>query len=399
MDPTASASPPTTTTDGDEPRTLKAVWAEAESKRLALENTSFPPNSPDYSDAVSAVVRLYNEAIGLISTLSLFSPNESAEDLTTSNLPFLLANFHLAEATQRLPGPTPPERKRILASARDAYERFLHQLDSYGLLSPEHKKLLERYDDEPEKFSTVPASADPAARRAAKIANLQAEKQLKARLEFLRSRPGYGDPDAEGSGTAGAGIGDEDAVRETHLAHLNYSVHMTFQALEGLNRELEVLAMAPPPPPPGAAGAAMGPAPPPDLRDRRRPDGRAPDNTARLDTPLTQGSSGLINRGGPLLSRDGKPLQPFTLVNSRQEIAKGVFRPGHNLPTMTIDEYLEEERRRGGIIEGGGEASWKQPEPDEDNMEKADEETMKARAWDEFVEANPKGSGNTLNRG
>ena len=29
----------------------------------------------------------------------------------------------------------------------------------------------------------------------------------------------------------------------------------------------------------------------------------------------------------------------------------------------------------------------------------SDEETIKARAWDEFVEANPKGSGNTLNRG
>jgi hypothetical protein len=57
---------------------------------------------------------------------------------------------------------------------------------------------------------------------------------------------------------------------------------------------------------------------------------------------------------------------------------------------MTIDEYLEEERRRGGIIEGGGAQSGARPEPDEDNMEKADEETMKARAWDEFTEANPK---------
>jgi immunoglobulin-binding protein 1 len=66
---------------------------------------------------------------------------------------------------------------------------------------------------------------------------------------------------------------------------------------------------------------------------------------------------------------------------------------------MTIDEYLEEEKRRGGIIEGGGEASGIRPEPDEDNYEKADEETIKAREWDEFVEANPKGSGNTLNRG
>jgi hypothetical protein len=66
---------------------------------------------------------------------------------------------------------------------------------------------------------------------------------------------------------------------------------------------------------------------------------------------------------------------------------------------MSIDEYLEEERKRGGIIEGGGEASGIIAEPDEDDYEKGEAETLKARAWDEYVEANPKGSGNTLNRG
>jgi immunoglobulin-binding protein 1 len=66
---------------------------------------------------------------------------------------------------------------------------------------------------------------------------------------------------------------------------------------------------------------------------------------------------------------------------------------------MSIDEYLEEERRRGGIIDGGGNAQENQPAPDEDNMEAVDAATMKAREWDEFVEANPKGAGNTLNRG
>jgi hypothetical protein len=66
---------------------------------------------------------------------------------------------------------------------------------------------------------------------------------------------------------------------------------------------------------------------------------------------------------------------------------------------MSIDEYLEEERRRGGIIDGGGPQSQIRPQVDEDDMEAADRETMKAREWDEYVEANPKGSGNTLNRG
>ena len=66
---------------------------------------------------------------------------------------------------------------------------------------------------------------------------------------------------------------------------------------------------------------------------------------------------------------------------------------------MSIDDYLEEEKRRGGIIDGGGNANAPQPEPDEDNVEQVDAATMKAREWDEFVEANPKGAGNTLNRG
>ena len=77
----------------------------------------------------------------------------------------------------------------------------------------------------------------------------------------------------------------------------------------------------------------------------------------------------------------------------------GVFRPDHSLPTMTIDEYLEEEMRRGGIVDGGGAGDGRQAEPDEDDDRWVDAETMKAREWDEFKEANPRGSGNKLNRG
>jgi len=135
-----------------------------------------------------------------------------------------------------------------------------------------------------------------------------------------------------------------------------------------------------------------------DRRERNGANGSSSGNhySDRLDPPVSRLLSG---NSGPILSQSGKPLKPFTLLDTRQSLQQGVFKPGHNLPTMTIDEYLEEERRRGGIIEGGGEASGRMPEPDEDNYEKADEETMKAREWDEFVEANPKGSGNTLNRG
>lgn len=141
--------------------------------------------------------------------------------------------------------------------------------------------------------------------------------------------------------------------------------------------------MAPPPSRPTLESLSR------DHRERAGLRGSAannPEYSERLDrTDLLSSAN-----AGPILSANGKPLRPFTLLDSRQTLKNGVFKPGHNLPTMTIDEYLEEERARGGIIEGGGEASGIVPEPDEDNIAKADEETMKAREWDEYVESNPK---------
>jgi len=179
---------------------------------------------------------------------------------------------------------------------------------------------------------------------------------------------------------------DEQALRDLHMTNLALMVHQTFQSLESIAQELHILSLAPPMPPPGQVSQA------PDEREAGR---RNRENYSdRLDSQLPG-----LKWSGPILSSDGKPLRPFTMLDTRQRLQQGVFRPDHSLPTMTIDEYLEEERRRGGIIEGGGEQSGIRPEIDEDDLEKADEETMKARAWDEFKEDNPKGSGNTLNRG
>lgn len=131
-----------------------------------------------------------------------------------------------------------------------------------------------------------------------------------------------------------------------------------------------------------------------DIRKRNEADQNG--YSERLDPPLSQ----LLNGGkhGPILNRDGRPMQPFTLLDRRSQLQQGVFGYGHNLPTMTIDDYLEEEKRRGNFVQGGEQSGATQV-IDEDDLDRADEETMKARAWDEFKEANPRGSGNTLNRG
>lgn len=148
------------------------------------------------------------------------------------------------------------------------------------------------------------------------------------------------------------------------------------QGLEIISLELDILSRAPPP--------NSLQSPDADLRSQGRnnpTDGYSDKVDINIASTL---------KGGALLSSTGKPLRPFTLLDSRERLKAGVFKSGHNLPTMTIDEYLEEERRRGGIIEGGGEKSGLKPEPDEGDYEKADAETMKAREWDEFKEANPR---------
>lgn len=169
-----------------------------------------------------------------------------------------------------------------------------------------------------------------------------------------------------------------------YLTEIESYANRTFQSLDLVTQELNILSQA-------RFATSETVQHPPDSRDNDRKAGDG--YSDRLDGPLAQ-----ARRGGPLLSTSGKPLQPFTLTDKRTQLRDGVFRPGHNLPTMSIDEYLEEERRRGGIIEGGGNNA-PAPEIDEDNMALADAETIKAREWDEFKESNPKGSGNTLNRG
>ncbi|OPB38250.1 hypothetical protein A0O28_0013540 [Trichoderma guizhouense] len=346
----------------DEPQSLRAVFEAAEDKRQEV-NEAPSATSPKYAEDLAAALKLYTQALEQISALSLFSANEGLEDVATSSLPYLLVDFYFAELVQRTPHLGPKERLQVLSRARASYEKFLSAVDGYGLVTGPYGKLLERYRDDEEAFAAV--AGDMAAKREAKIANFKAEKALKEKLQILKRNPRYLDH------------GDEELVREVHVTSIQFAIHNTFQALDSLNREVPLLRSAPSP---TAAPKSSSDDP--------------TDTSFRLDQPLSQLRAGA---SGPLLSTKGKPLQPFTLVGSRADLARGVFRPGHNLPTMSIDEYLEEEKRRGGILEGGTEPP--KQELDEDDMEAVDRATYKARQWDDFTDDNRKGSGNTLNMG
>ncbi|KAF2873407.1 type 2A phosphatase-associated protein 42 [Massariosphaeria phaeospora] len=353
-----------------EPQSIRALFSTAERTREEL-SSAYETNSPTFQEKLTTAIATYEQCLKLSEQISLFSPNETLDDVSSSDLQYMASSYHLAELVQKITSDV-AARKLNLLTARGHYERFLKLLDSYDVLEKPDATLFEAYIEDRNAFSTA-STRDAAARRDAKIARFRQEKELKKKLAYLRQNPKLAE-------------NDEQMVRELYLTDLTFMVHQTFQSLESIAQELQIISLAPPAPPHDQDVSA------PDGRQ----DGRGDRNkySDRLDSQLPG-----LKYSGPILSSDGKPLRPFTLLDNRQKLQKGVFRPGHSLPTMSIDEYLEEEKRRGGIIEGGGEQSGIRPEPDEDNLLKADEETLKARAWDEFKEDNPKGSGNTLNRG
>ncbi|KAF1943057.1 type 2A phosphatase-associated protein 42 [Clathrospora elynae] len=354
----------------DEPQSLRGLFSRAERAREEL-SSSYETNSPTYQENLRTTIATYEECLDISEQVSLFSPNETLEDISSSDLQYMAINYHLAESVQKIFSTDVATRKQNLLRARGHYERFMKLLDAYDVLSKADAKLFETYTEDKNNFSTA-STRDAAARRDAKITRFREEKELKRKLEYLRQNPKLAEQ-------------DEQVVRELNLTNLAFMVHQTFASLESMAQELHIISLAPPAPPQGHGGQA------PDIRQ----DGRDKDGySERLD-----GQYAGLKYSGPILSSDGKPMRPFTLLDSRQTLKKGVFRPDHSLPTMTIDEYLEEEKRRGGMIDGGGPQSEVQAEPNEDDHVAGDEETMKQRAWDEYVEENPKGSGNTLNRG
>ena len=147
-------------------------------------------------------------------------------------------------------------------------------------------------------------------------------------------------------------MNDENEVpvlRSIILLLLRLLYTLTLSSLSSNQMELELLSHAPVDPDAERrrAAAAAG---------QDRSDSTDSDNTWRLDRAPAQRDA----RMGGLISGGGKVLRPFTILPStsamsdRERLKSEVFRSGHRLPSMTVDEYLEEEMRRGGIISGGG---------------------------------------------
>lgn len=80
------------------------------------------------------------------------------------------------------------DRSEVLQRAQNAFERYLHLLDTYIILSQKDRELYERYAEDRNEFSLM-SSNDAAVRRDTKIARFKQENELKRKLEVCSFRP------------------------------------------------------------------------------------------------------------------------------------------------------------------------------------------------------------------
>ena len=157
-------------------RSLRETYIEARVKKDQLDDLD--PRSSAFKETIQAALRDLEQCRKLINDLSMFSPNEDLEDLSTQTIQYLTVDYLMAELLQKS---YDGDRLAALQRVSTLLDNFLTRLDQYSVLSADERKLFERYQETKTKFNLLPAN--PEERRKLKIKRFQEEKDLKKKLE------------------------------------------------------------------------------------------------------------------------------------------------------------------------------------------------------------------------
>lgn len=71
-----------------EPQNIRGLFLTAERVRQDL-SSSYEPNTPAYQENLGMTIATYGECLKLAEQVSLFSPNETLEDISSSELQYV----------------------------------------------------------------------------------------------------------------------------------------------------------------------------------------------------------------------------------------------------------------------------------------------------------------------
>nr|VDD21765.1 unnamed protein product [Brassica oleracea] len=340
-------------------------------------------------DVVKEGCEMLHKCEDMVGKLGLFSSNETKQDISTNNLKYLLVPYYLAELTERI--------------IQEDRMKFCEAME----LVPE---------DELEASSRG-GSAPPADRRALKIARFKRQKAAESRLLEIKERKerlGRSTKAATLSTPVGSGeeeeedITDDDSEEERDVRPLFCYALYSFQAIDLMEMLNRVSA----------------------IKEQQLKNGEDEFSRDALDDRIKKAETWHRDAAARVLY--SRPAQPITFASVSQghehkhqpmifgpaSIVNGglsseiermiaqVFQPSHRMPTMSIEDAgLTEmnivndwqEQTKKAIEEAT--TSWYNDKPlrrkEEDENDDEDEEAvMKARAFDDWKDGNPRGAGN-----
>lgn len=340
----------------------------------AAEESIARQDSQEYQEKLTKCIAHGLNFKTFLQTKALFSENETLDDLSTSSIRYLSLDFYLAKLMVRKQAIGDSIRTKnllrikFLKKAVQLFVQFLVTLQDYGLLDKVLSKRIDSFESlfEPnfkELYTTATDEMTAATlKRKEKIAQYKAGKELEEKINFLESRLNEQNS-------------DEEVLRELYLVRLRHLTYEAWNQLEQILMEINLL-------------------------ENFTKDFAEFETTKESPSEEKADSTGYTERleslNKPLLSKNGKVLRNFTLLDKKDQLKSKVFGYGQYGPTMTVEDFLQQEFEQNRVLQGGEEPD---EEPDEDNDVWQDMQTYKARDWDEFKEANPRGSGNTINRG
>lgn len=334
----------------------------------------------------------------IVETLSLFSDNESISELNVAYIPFVNINYYLgilymnylldkSGSTLSLDEDTLKYKPNNLDIAKNKLIHFLIQLQNFkGVLSnPQNLRInsfTETYN--PTFDEIISYNNNPTLKRSQKIENYKLEKELENKLEILnqyydKNITNDDDPDEESIFVKF----DEEILRQIFIDQLKFHSIHTFNNLELIIMELQVLSKRPKIQ---------------SIDDSSKYESNKENNNRKNDdygfTTRLESLPFKEKKVNDLISKQGKILQPFTITSNRSQLKQKVFGTGQVLPSMSVEEYLDYELANGKMASNETGDAKNGSEDDDSDAYDSDEQTEK-RLWDDWKDDNPKGSGNT----
>jgi immunoglobulin-binding protein 1 len=358
------------------------------------------------------------EQIAIQSYFSTSSTSsETIDDITTSILPYITIEYHIGMIYIQLPS----DYKNIsirwnnLIKACDYFNAFIQKLEAYDILEKQDKEqyhtLVELTDHINSSTNNINNSNGnttalgnetshiqllPTPNRDKKIEQYKQKQLLQKeyeRLQLLQARR-QRMCNALSDDEMIDGFDKESLIRSTYITSIHIAKMNTIEEWYSILQELPMISMM-------IQKQQYG-------DDRYNNNNNHNDSTINTDTRQQQQQQ--------LQEQQSKPPMQLTQITkdtitgqlriNRQEIQKNIFRPGWNQPTISLDEFANNEvqaaiqrKQQQEIAEINNKEKprrYEQLVKDgmEDNDNLVDDSALLDREWDTFKDDNPRGCGN-----